>query len=150
MKKGMMIGIIIGVVVVLILGFFILSAFKKSPPNQIQPQENINSHSSQTNNNPDQIVDCKDDMSCFQKRMMQCSPVKGTLTAQDGTSIDLIILGVENETCHFERDLNSVKSMECYFKKGTLNWDTIDQTLGNDHGLQSVVDSACKAASASW
>jgi hypothetical protein len=33
--------------------------------------------------------------------------------------------------------------LNCLFPKGTMNWDTIDQTFGNDKGLQQVVDDNC-------
>ena len=54
----------------------------------------------------------------------------------------MTILGVENEKCHFQRKINNVLSLDCYFPKGTLNMDTLDQTFGNDKGLQKVVDDA--------
>lgn len=86
-----------------------------------------------------------DNPSCFANRMIGCLPVTGKMTTTDGIPIELTILGVENETCHFQRKINNVMDMNCYFPKGTMNWDIIDQTFGNDKGLQSVVDDACKA-----
>jgi hypothetical protein len=72
-------------------------------------------------------------------------PVTGEMTGTDGsTKIELTILGVENETCHFQRKINNAVDLNCYFPKGTMNWDVIDQTFGNDKGLQKVVDDACK------
>lgn len=96
-----------------------------------------------------EMVDCgaMEDPSCFFSRMTECLPVTAKLMSADGsTTIEMTILGQENETCHFQRKVNDVKDLDCYFPKGTMNWDTIDQTFGNDHGLQSVVDSACKSA----
>ena len=95
-----------------------------------------------------QMVDCgkMEDPGCFMNRMNGCLPVTARMTASDGsTEIEMIILGVENETCHFQRKLNNVLNLNCYFPKGTMNWDTIDQTFGNDKGLQNVVDAACKS-----
>ena len=93
------------------------------------------------------MVDCGkiNNPSCFSNRMNECLPVTAQMTATDGARIDLTILGIENETCHFQRKINNVVDMNCYFPKGTMNWDTIDQTFGNDNGLQSVVDNACKS-----
>ncbi|MFA6322459.1 MAG: hypothetical protein WCX71_03190 [Candidatus Buchananbacteria bacterium] len=94
------------------------------------------------------MVDCGQgqDQFCFVNRMNECLPAKVRMTGNDGkTSIDLIILGVENETCHFQRKINDVLNLNCFFPKGTFNTDTLDQTFGNDKGLQKVVDSACKS-----
>jgi hypothetical protein len=57
----------------------------------------------------------------------------------------MTILGVENEKCHFQRKINDVLDLNCFFPKGTMNSDTLDQTFGNDKGLQKVVDDACKS-----
>ena len=94
-----------------------------------------------------EIVDCSktNDPSCFLDRMNQCLPVTTKMTGSDGkTNIEITILGVENETCHFQRKINNVLNLNCFFPKGTLNMDTLDQTFGNDKGLQKVVDNACK------
>ena len=131
-----MIGIIIVVVLVLFgIGFFVLTNNKNSS------NENFISE------NSSQMVDCGkiENPSCFSNRMNECLPVTAELTATDGTTeIQLTILGQENETCHFQRKVNNVVDLNCYFPRGTLSWDTIDQTFGNDKGLQKVVDSACK------
>lgn len=95
------------------------------------------------------IVDCSEatNPSCFLDRMTECLPVTAKMTGSDGeTAIEITILGIENDKCHFQRKLNGVLNLDCYFPKGTLNWDTIDQTFGNDKGLQKVVDDACKPA----
>ena len=86
------------------------------------------------------------DPSCFFGRMNGCLPVTGKMTGSDGkTTIEVTVLGVENEKCHFQRKINNVIDLNCYFPKGTMNWDTIDQTFGNDKGLQKVVDDNCKS-----
>jgi hypothetical protein len=93
------------------------------------------------------MIDCGQmkDPGCFMNRMNECLPVKAQMIGSDNqTKIDLIILGIEDEKCHFQRKINDVMNLNCYFPKGTMNWDTIDQTFGNDRGLQSVVDDACK------
>jgi hypothetical protein len=95
------------------------------------------------------MVDCSDskDPSCFVNRMTQCLPVTAKMAASDSsTTIDITILGQVNDTCHFQRKINDVLNLDCYFPRGTLNMDTLDQTFGNDKGLKSVVDSACKMA----
>jgi len=85
------------------------------------------------------------DPQCFADRMNGCLPVTVKMMGSDNTtSIELTILGVENDTCHFQRKINNVLDLNCFFPKGTMNWDTIDQTFGNEKGLQKVVDSACK------
>ncbi len=93
------------------------------------------------------IVDCSEakDPGCFVNRMNGCLPVTAKMTGTDSTTtIDITILGIENDKCHFQRKINNVLNLDCYFPKGTMNWDTIDQTFGNDKGLQKVVDDACK------
>jgi hypothetical protein len=94
------------------------------------------------------MIDCSktSDPSCFLGRMNGCLPVTAKMTGSDGkTEIEITILGVENEKCHFQRKINNVLSLDCHFSKGTLNMDTLDQTFGNDKGLQKVVDDACKS-----
>jgi len=95
-----------------------------------------------------EMVDCSGatDPSCFLARMNGCLPVTTKMTGSDGkTAIEITISGVENEKCHFQRKVNNVIDLNCYFPKGTLNMDTIDQTFGNDHGAEAkkVVDEAC-------
>jgi len=102
----------------------------------------------QTSTSENKMVDCgkaKDPM-CFVSRMNGCLPVTVEMTGSDNTTkIELTVLGVENEKCHFQRKINNVIDLNCYFPKGTMNWDTIDQTFGNDKGLQKVVDDNCKS-----
>jgi hypothetical protein len=142
MKKGVVIGLVIGVVLILVIvGFFVLT-------NKNNTNASNENGGSQNGVDENQMVDCGKitNPSCFTNRMAECLPVTAELTGTDGSSIDLTILGVENDTCHFQRKINNVVDMNCYFPKGTMNWDTIGQTLGDDKGLQSVVDEACKAA----
>lgn len=92
------------------------------------------------------MVDCgkAKDPGCFMNRMNGCLPVTVKMVATDNvTEIDLTILGIENGKCHFQRKINNVTDLNCYFPEGTMNWDTIDQTFGNDKGLQQVVDDNC-------
>lgn len=93
------------------------------------------------------MVDCSgaEDPFCFVNRMNECLPVTAKGMGTDGsTTFEITILGIENDTCHFQRKINNVLNLDCYFPKGTLNMDTLDQTFGNDKGLQEVVDDACK------
>jgi hypothetical protein len=139
MKRGVVIGIILGIILILVVGFFILTNNKGDVSNQAN---------SQLNENTNGMIDCgmMNNPSCFANRMNGCLPVTGKMTGSDGsTKIELTILGVENETCHFQRKINNVVDLNCFFPKGTMNWDTIDQTFGNEKGLQKVVDDACKS-----
>lgn len=93
------------------------------------------------------MVDCGQatDPGCFMNRMNQCLPVTTKMTGSDEkTAIEITILGVEDDKCHFQRKINNVTDLNCYFLKGTLNSDTLGQMFGNDKGLQKVVDDACK------
>jgi hypothetical protein len=92
------------------------------------------------------MVDCglAEDPMCFLGRLNGCLPVTTKMTGSDNkTAIEMTILGIENEKCHFQRKINNAVDLDCYFPKGTLSWDAIDQTFGNDRGLQKVVDDAC-------
>lgn len=132
MKKGVLLILIILGILMLIAGFFIFSNNK---------EENV-----ETNLNLSQLVDCGmiQNPACFSNRFSACLPVTGELTATDGSKIDLTILGYVNETCHLQREVNDVTNLNCYFPNGTnLTWDLIDQTFGNDKGMQSIVDSSC-------
>jgi hypothetical protein len=98
--------------------------------------------------NENEMVDCGEskDPGCFVNRMNGCLPVTAKMMGSDGkTAIDITILGVENEKCHFQRKIDNVLSLDCYFPEGTMNMDTLDQTFGNDKGLQKVVDDNCKS-----
>jgi len=93
------------------------------------------------------MVDCgqAQDPGCFINRMNGCLPVTTKMTGSDNkTAIEITILGVENEKCHFQRKINNVADLNCFFSKGTLNTDTLGQMFGTDKGLQKVVDDACK------
>jgi hypothetical protein len=132
MKKGVLIGIIAGAVLILVVGFFILTN---------------NKGTQEQNTDPNQMVDCgtMTDPSCFSNRMSSCLPVSGKMIATDGsTVIEMTVIGLENNTCHFQRKLNNVLNLDCYFPSGTLSWDLIDQTFGNEKGLQAVVDNSCR------
>ena len=93
------------------------------------------------------MVDCglAEDPGCFMNRMNGCLPVTTKMTGSDAkTAIEVTILGVENEKCHFQRKINNIMDLNCFFPKGTMNSDTFNQMFGNDKGLQKVVDDACK------
>ena len=140
MGKGVIIGIVALVLVILVIGFFVLTNNKNVSNENNGPQkETVDSN---------QMVDCgkASDPGCFMNRMNGCLPVTAKMIGSDGsTEIDITIFGVENETCHFQRKINGVVDPNCYFPKGTMNGDTLDQTFGNDKGLQKVVDDACKS-----
>jgi hypothetical protein len=117
---------------------------ENSQNNLSQPQTE---ESNSIKTNDQDMVNCgkSDDPQCFISRMNSCLPVTAEMTGSDNkTKIELTILGIENDTCHFQRKINGNMDLNCYFPKGTMNLDTIDQTFGNDKGLQKVVDSACK------
>lgn len=140
-KKGLYIGVIILVLLVVVVGLLLLN-------NNDKKNEGIaNQTTTATSADDKTMVDCglaKDPM-CFMNRMNGCLPVTVKMVGSDNTTaIEMTILGVENETCHFQRKINNVMDLNCFFPKGTMNWDTIDQTFGNEKGLQGVVDSACK------
>ncbi|MFA4990425.1 MAG: hypothetical protein WC579_00715 [Candidatus Paceibacterota bacterium] len=92
------------------------------------------------------MVDCgkAENPACFIGRANSCLPVKAQMVSSDNTTqIEIMVLGVEDEKCHFQRKINSIMDLNCYFPKGTNIMNAIDQTFGNDHGLQEVVDAAC-------
>ncbi len=135
MKKVLIISIIVGVIVLLILGFFVLNNKAGSETEQIGDKNSTPIYNCGKMENP----------SCFTSRMTQCSPVTAQLTSVEGTILDITILGKENDKCHFQRKANNSINFNCYFLMNNLDsgWDLIDQTFGNEKGLQSVVDSAC-------
>ncbi len=94
------------------------------------------------------MVDCGsgEDPFCFLNRMNECLPVTIEMTGGDKTTkIAMTILGIEDGKCHFQRKINDVMNLNCFFPKGTMNQNTLDQTFGNDRGLQKVVDDACNS-----
>jgi uncharacterized protein (UPF0333 family) len=143
-KKTLYIVIGILVLVIVIGGFFFLTNNKGGQSTQ-SPASNQQTKTPAADTT---MIDCGEmkNPQCFLDRMSSCLPVKAKLTGNDGSSIEIAILGAENEKCHFQRKLNGELNLNCFFPKGTLNWETIDQTFGNDRGLQKVVDEACKPA----
>ena len=142
MKKGLLIGAILASLVFVIgaSGCGQNATGTQTPANSTVQKETVNSN---------QMVDCgkMENPTCFTDRMNQCLPVTAKMTGTDNSVIELTILGVENETCHFQRTVssNSALNLDCHFPKGTMNMDTIAQTFGTDKGLQKVVDAACKS-----
>jgi len=137
--------IVIGVLVLVIVvgGFFFLTNKKGG---QQGTQSSASNQETQTPVADTTMVDCgtAEDPSCFMGRANSCLPVKVKMVGSDKkTQIDLTILGIENDKCHFQRKLNGNLNLNCYFPKGTNIWNAIDQTFGNDRGLQKVVDDAC-------
>jgi len=114
---------------------------EKTPTSSVNVEKNVS-----TSNSEEKMVDCgtAEDPSCFMARANSCLPVKVKMVGSDNkTEIELTIFGVENDKCHFQRKLNGVLNLNCYFPKGTNMMNAIDQTFGNDHGLKKVVDDAC-------
>jgi len=125
--------------------FFFLNDNDSQEENNGNLQENSQPS---VENEEEEMVNCgqTDDPMCFVNRMNGCLPVTAEMVGSDGeTTIKITILGVEDGKCHFQRELNGVMDMNCYFPKGTMNMDTLDQTFGNDKGLQQVVDDACQS-----
>lgn len=154
MKNKKVLYVVAAILVVLVC--VILTIGKNNSPKNGQAGQSTNNEASDATtplsaadntNQSETMVDCgsASDPSCFMNRMNGCLPVTIQMTGNDQTTkIELTILGIENDTCHFQRKINNTTDLNCYFPKGTMNWDTIDQTFGNDRGLQKVVDSACK------
>jgi len=148
-SKGLLSVIVVLVLIIVGGSFFFLNNKSGQEKNETdQPATSSSSTSTQSSVSDEKMYDCglaKDPM-CFVNRMNGCLPVTVKMVASDNkTEIKLTILGVENEKCHFQREINNVIDLNCLFPKGTMNWDTIDQTFGNDKGLQKVVDDACKS-----
>lgn len=113
-------------------------------PTPIQTEESAPTPPSTTTDQT--MIDCSniEDPTCFISRANTCLPVKTRMVSSDNTTqIEIIILGIENEKCHFQRKINDAMDLNCYFPKDTNIMNAIDQTFGNDHGLQEVVDTAC-------
>ncbi|MFA4834126.1 MAG: hypothetical protein WC619_04765 [Patescibacteria group bacterium] len=145
MTNNKILYIVIAVLVLVIVGggLFFLSNNKGA---QKETGDGQQTTAVETPKADEKIVDCSQaqDPGCFLNRMNQCLPVTTKMTGSDSnTSIDITVLGVENETCHFQRKINNALDLNCYFPKGTLNTDTLDQMFGNERGLQKVVDDAC-------
>lgn len=142
--------VIIIILVVIVVGVLVFFLSNKGEQKGIQTETPITNSPSTATETPvvdNTMVDCGEakDPQCFMNRMSGCLPVTVKMVGSDNkTAIQMTILGVEDEKCHFERKINDVVDMNCFFPKGTMNWDTIDQTFGNDRGLQKVVDDACK------
>jgi hypothetical protein len=147
MKKRTNILLIVSFVLIILVVVFLILTNQNSKSNNPSTSNNLQTNNQQVNKNINEMVDCgkMENPNCFMIRMNECLPVKGTLTGTDGSNIEISILGIENNTCHFQRRVNNILNLNCFFPKETMNWDTIDQTFGNDHGLQSIVDSSCNS-----
>ena len=142
-NKGLYLIIVILVLIIIGAGIFFLSNKGAEEKTEVgQPTT-----ATQTPADDKEMVDCGEakDPTCFLNRMNECLPVTVKMTGSDNTTeIEMTILGIENDKCHFQRKINNVLNLDCYFPKGTLNMDTLDQMFGDDKGLQKVVDDACK------
>jgi len=139
MKKGIIVALII--VALIIVGGIILLIGNKGGQNEGQAPGT----EEQTAADEEKMVDCGyiTEPSCFFDRMATCLPVSATVTGANNVKIEVIVLGKENGTCHFQRKLNDVLNLDCYFPGDGLTPDIIDQTFGNDKGLQDLVDTSC-------
>lgn len=140
MKKTLFVKVFFFAVVLLLIGM----GCSKSP-SEVKQQTNLDESKVEIAVKQE-MVDCSQsqDPYCFLSRMSECLPVTTKMMGSDGkTSIEIMILGVENEKCHFQRKINNVQNMNCFFPKGTLNSNTLDQMFGNEKGLKKVVDDAC-------
>ena len=138
--------VIVIVVLVIIGGFFFFSGNKSAQNGTEIGQQAVNQPSTERQVSDTTMIDCgqAQDPGCFMNRINGCLPVTTKMIASDGkTSINIAILGVENEKCHFQRKINNIMDLDCQFPKGTFNVNTLDQIFGNDRGLQKVVDDAC-------
>ena len=131
MKRILVIFLILALTIFLVNG-----CGNQNNPNN--PQEEVN-----TSN---QMVNCTDvdGPMCFLDRMSVCLPVTASMTGAGNVSIEITVIGLENETCHFQRKINDIPSLNCFFPKGTFNSSVLDQTFGNDKGLQPFVDTYCR------
>jgi hypothetical protein len=142
MKNKKSLYIIIVVLVLIVIGGLLVISNKGE-----RKENTLPSNTEQTVGNNQPVFDCglAKDPSCFINKMTDCSPVTIKMMSSDNkASFDLTILGIENQTCHFQRKVNDVTDLNCFSPKGIMNWNTIDQTFGNEKGLQKVVDDACK------
>ncbi len=150
MKNNKILYIIIIILVLAIIGGGLFLFFNnKEGAETSQPTTTPPSTETQTPETDQTMVDCgmASDPECFLNRMNGCLPVTAKMMGSDGeTEIEITILGVENDKCHFQRKLNNVLDLNCFFPKGTLNMNTLNQMFGNDEGLQEVVDDACQPA----
>ncbi len=143
MSKKVLYAVMVILVLVIVIGLIVFS--KNNTLKEASEQTQIETQATVIE---EEMIDCgqAEDPGCFLSRMNGCLPVTTKMVGSDGsTSIDLTILGQENEKCHFQRKINGVMDMDCYFSKGTLNSDTLDQMFGNDKGLQKVVDESCQS-----
>lgn len=133
MKREVLIGIIVGVLIILGAGLFIFLNWGSS-----RPEQNIN--------DPNIMVDCGQmkDSACFSERMEGCMPVTGQLVGPtEGSIIEISILGEEDGKCHFERKKDDILNVDCYFPKETMKWDIVEQLFGIEKGLKNLVDESC-------
>ena len=138
--------IIVLVLVVIGGGLFFFLGKKGGQKETPAPATENGQKETPTATSEEKMVDCgmATDPSCFVGRANSCLPVKAKMIGSDNkTEIELTILGIENDKCHFQRKINGTMDFNCYFPKGTNIMNAVDQTFGNDHGLQKVVDDAC-------
>lgn len=142
-KKTLSLLIIVVILVVIGGLYFALGNKGAQQETETGPQTSTETKESATDQT---MVDCgkAENPACFMGRANSCLPVKAQMVGSDNTTqIGLTILGVEDEKCHFQRKVNNVMDLNCYFPKGTNIMNAVDQSFGNDHGLQEVVDTAC-------
>jgi hypothetical protein len=147
--KREMVFVFAGILLLTIASFFFIQfKFKNSLSNNLKEIQFLPDQGADYLLSTGQMIDCGviENPTCFSQRFEKCLPVRLELITTDNSRIELFVLGIEEEKCHLQRKVNSILNQECYFPNKNLNWDLIDQTLGNEKGLQDIVDSSCQKA----
>lgn len=141
-NKGLLIGITLGVVILLIVGFFIFTNrgnTDKSQSNIGNPNLDNTNSSSQASNG---LSVCTE-MSCFMSSFSSCNPAEIDMPTNDNQLVEITIEGFVNEKCHYTMHMNGILAADCYFNKEDLNEKVLNQMFGNDEGQKEITEAAC-------
>jgi hypothetical protein len=136
MKKGVVIGIIAGIVLILIIGFFV---FANNNSNNNLNNADISENEPQKSS--EEKIICNDPP-CLGRYFPVCTPAELTMSQGDKSFI-ISIKGFENEKCHFTMVMDGVTAADCYFKKEQLTDKVLNQMFGNKEGQDAIIAEAC-------
>ena len=135
MKKGVWILVAVGIVLILIVVFLVLTNNKGNDAGVDKSNDN-----SQTSG----PIKC-DNMPCLGRYFPTCTPAELTMPSGNQSFI-ITIHGFENEKCHYTMVMNGITAADCYFKTEDLNDKVLNQMFGNKEGQDAVIAEACGTA----
>ncbi len=89
----------------------------------------------ETNKSPFEGKGCPD-LECLANRFLNCK-----IASYSSEKAIIYIYGLENDKCHIKTAKNTLRN--CYFSKNNLTIPLLNQLLGNNEGLDGIIQQEC-------